>query len=227
SQAAPGAAPGVGPQPPAGQDQVNTALEDLMSRLDYDLPPMQTLAGASDTRFNELMRQAESELAASNYLAAEQFYRRAILEQPDRPLAQVGLIHAQLGAGMVRSAAFNLRRLFEEHPELIAARYEAHLLPSASRMQWIQGELQRMMSGTMDSPADPALMLAYVGYQAGSRPLVRYGLATAQARSPRDPLLPLLRRIWLEESPGDQGASSEDAAQPAQQPSSPPEADGK
>ena len=40
-------------------------------------------------------------------------------------------------------------------------------------------------------------MMAYLGYQVDSRQLIRYGLAVAESRAPKDPLRPLLRRIWL------------------------------
>ena len=49
------------------------------------------------------------------------------------------------------------------------------------------------------SSADPGIMMAYLGYQINSRQLVRYGLALAQTSDARDPLLPLLRQIWLDE----------------------------
>ena len=52
------------------------------------------------------------------------------------------------------------------------------------------------------SSAEPGLMMAYLGYQVGSRQLIRYGLAVGEARAPKDPLFPLLRRIWLDEQRG-------------------------
>ena len=99
---------------------------------------------------------------------------------------------------MIRSAAHSLRILYEKHPELIATRYGENLLPKASRLKWVQGELQNMINNPT-STADPGLMMAYLGYQVDSRQLIRYGLAVAEGRSPKDPLLPLLRRIWLDE----------------------------
>ena len=51
--------------------------------------------------------------------------------------------------------------------------------------------------------AEPGLILAYLGYQLNAEPLVQYGLSVAQERTPRDPLMPLLDRIWREQA-GDQ-----------------------
>lgn len=173
----------------------------LVDQLNYDLPRLETLAGQRESRVNETIRKAEADLAAGKYFAAEGLYRQALTDQPNDPLIRAGLIHAQLGAGMIRSAAYNLRLLFEEHPELIAARYDAKLLPAATRLKWVQNELQKMIDDP-SSNADAGLMLAYLGYQVDSPQLIRYGLAKAEARAPKDPLFPLLRRIWLDESAG-------------------------
>ena len=99
---------------------------------------------------------------------------------------------------MIRSAAYNLRLLFQEHPELIAAKYDAKLLPAAARLKWVQAEVQKMIDDPAGN-ADAGLMLAYLGYQVDSQQLIRYGLANAEAMAPQDPLFPLLRRIWLDE----------------------------
>jgi hypothetical protein len=173
-------------------------LEALVKQLDYDPAPLETLAGRRESRINDLLQKAEGDLAAGRYFAAESRYAQALSHAPKEPLIRAGLVNAQLGAGMIRSAAHNLRLHYERHPELIAARYGEKLLPSPDRLKWVQGELQNMIHNPT-STADPGLMMAYLGYQVESRQLIRYGLAVAEARSPKDPLLPLLRRIWLDE----------------------------
>ncbi len=174
-------------------------VKDVVGQLNYDLPRLQSLASNRQTRVAETMREAEAALAEGRYLTAEARYRQLLRELKDDPMPRVGLIHAQLGAGMFRSAGMNLRALFVQHPELIAARYDARLLPPEDRLQWIQTELQNVISQGEGGP-DAPLLLAYLGYQADSRQLVRYGLALAQAQSPRDPLLAVIREIWLDES---------------------------
>jgi hypothetical protein len=175
-------------------------LKKLVEELDYDLPPLESLAGDVETRVNERMKLAESALIAGKYLTAESLYQRVLIDAPNMTMARVGLVHAQLGGGLIRSAAFNLRLLFEEHPELIATHYAENLLPNGSRLQWVQNELQKMITDA-NSPGDAGLMLAYLGHQVGSRQLVRYGLAVTEADNPNDALVPLLRQIWL----GDKG----------------------
>jgi hypothetical protein len=184
------------------------ALERLMENLDYDVR-LESMVADREGRVNELFEQAETQMAGGKFLEAERTYRLLRVTDPDNPLARSGLIHAQLGAGMIRSAAFNLRDLFEQHPELIATRYGEKILPPRDRMEWLRGELQRMVDSNSSS-FDPGMMLAYLGHQVESRQLVRYGLAIAEEAAPRDPLLPVLRRIWLDEK---EQADSEPADQ--------------
>ncbi|MEM8737766.1 MAG: hypothetical protein AAGG38_04720 [Planctomycetota bacterium] len=182
----------------AGQS-ARTAVDGLMENLSYNVR-LETLVAEREGRLNELFQQAEDQLAAGQFLNAERTYRQIRLEAPGNPLGQAGLIHTQIGAGMVRSATFNLRALFEQHPELIATRYGENLLPPAERLEWLQQELQRMINADSNALA-PGIMLAYLGHQVESRQLVRYGLAIAEDAAPRDPLIPVLRRIWLEQKP--------------------------
>ncbi len=203
------------------EEEVEGALAELLQKLNYELPRLTTLAGRNESTLNERMRAAEAELASGNFFAAEGKFREVLLYASEEPLARVGLIHAQLGAGMMRSAATNLRILFEKHPELIAVRYDERLLPNESRLKWIQGELDRIV-GSGDPSPDAGMLMAYLGHQAGSRQLVRYGLAIAEARSPRDPLLAVMRHIWLEaptqdrgEGPDPDGAATGDGSRDA------------
>ena len=180
-------------------DATESETGSAIDQLNYDLPRIKTLASDKKTRIDEMTREAEAALANGKYLTAENRYRQILLDTNNDPLPQAGLIHAQLGAGMFHSAGNNLRALFQQHPELIAARYDAKLLPPQERLEWIQQELQSVISqgeGGKDAP----LLLAYLGYQADSRQLVRYGLALAQSKSPRDPLLLVVREIWLDEA---------------------------
>lgn len=172
-------------------------LGKLLSDLDYDLPRLDTLAGSDDNRINGLMSRGEKELKAGRYTVSESIYRQVLREKGDDPLAKAGLIHSQMGAGMIRSSAFNLRGLFSDHPELIALRYDSKLLPDTERLRWLQGRLQKQISD--ESPgSEPGLILAYLGYQLEAKPLIEFGLSVAESEAPRDPLMPVLRRIWLE-----------------------------
>jgi hypothetical protein len=153
------------------------------------------MAGTRSDRINGLLRAAETDMQAGKYFDAEGKYRLVLEFVSDQPLAAIGQVNAQLGAGMARSACMNLRALFEQHPEIIAAQYGSRLLPRADRLESLRLELEDMIRTT--GRVEPALMLAYLGYQTRSPELVRYGLDLAQARSPNDPLIRLVRSLWL------------------------------
>ncbi len=182
-------------------DESGEDVQGVVDQLNYSLPRIETLASSKQDRIARLTREAETALADGKYLSAESRYRQILLDVKNDPMPQIGLVHAQLGAGMFRSAGMNLRSVFSQHPELIAARYDAKLLPPESRLQWVQQEIQAAISQN-EGGKDAPLLLAYMGYQADSRQVVRYGLALAQSKSPRDPLLSVLREIWLDESDG-------------------------
>lgn len=171
-------------------------LQGLLKKLDHHLPRVSSLAGELDTAISKLMRQAQDDVHAGRYLDAQDRYQRVLLLRSDEPMARVGLIHAQIGAGLIRSAHFNLRWLFDRHPELIAVRYDPALLPDAERLKWISGQLMKNLQYTNDP--GPALLLAYLGYQNEATRLVKFSLDLATAYSPNDPLITMLRHIWID-----------------------------
>ena len=178
-----------------------------MEKLDQNLPVVQSLAGNRHDRINGLLREGEVQLAKGEYFAAERVYRHVLAVVPGHPMARIGLVHAQLGAGMIRSAAYTLRALFDQHPELIATHYNPSILPPVERIKWVRGELEKMIRTT--NRQEPALLLAYLGYQMYQPDLVRYGLDLAEARQVDDPLITLLRGIWLEEHNPAKGQAGE------------------
>ena len=189
----------VDPNAPVEGEEVEdtSAVERVLGTLNYDLPRLESFAGQQRTRLNEYLRQAEQDMAEGKYFDAEENYRLVLIAQPGHPMARVGRIHAFIGAGMMDSAAKQLRSLLEDHPELIATRYDAKLLPAPERLRWAVEQLQSMLRSSKSSAS--GILLAYMGYQLEQRPLVEYGLDLAQARDPLDPLNTVLRRIWLDE----------------------------
>lgn len=208
--------------PDQQKDQANESIEKLIATLKASLPARKTLAGDTESEVNKTMRQAELDLNAGRYFRAEQRYQRVLRLRPGYPLARIGLVHSQLGAGLMRSAAYNLRNVFSAHPELISTRYEAHVLPSQERLDWVREQLDTMVSRTT-TRSEPGILIAYLGHQASNQSLVLYGLDLAQARDPDDMLIPLLRRIWIDQknSKGEQPKAHE-AAKEAE-----PKADAK
>lgn len=196
-------------EPSRGSSEREAAAADLgelLNRLDYDVR-LETLIAQREGRAASLYQSAEDDLAAGRFINAERTYRQLRLEDAANPLGRAGLVHAQLGAGMMRAASYNLRALFEAHPELVATRYGERLLPNSERMVWLQGELQRSIDDA-GATGQTGLMMAYLGHQVESRQLVRYGLAIAREADSDDPLLPLLERIWLNEKGANPGAQA-------------------
>ena len=94
----------------------------------------------------------------------------------------------------------------ETHPEVIGVRYTGGAMPTPARLNSLKDELRRPVDKSIVDrgpvPEESALLLAYIGYQTNDRDAVRTGLDTlAKSPSgPRDPLIPVLRRVWLEET---------------------------
>jgi len=208
-------------------DEAARTTDRLVQALDASGVTVESMAGNRQTMTNRLLAEAEAALAAGRYFDAEKSYRRVLQVNPRYPLARIGMVHAQLGAGLVRSAAGNLREVFNAHPELIAVHYEAKLLPNEDRLIWARGELESMIDRT--NRQEPALLLAYLGYQTANKELVRYGLARAEARQPGDSLIGLLRRIWLSDhaAPRDAEPSPQTTPQPTPESGATPADPGK
>jgi len=187
---------------PPGREAGDPTLQDLVDRLDYEMEPMQSLAGQTDDLRDQAMRQAEQQMAEGRYFDADRSYGRALMLRPDSPLAVVGKVHAQIGAGLYLTAGQTLRSLLSAHPELIAARYGQPLLPEEDRLERVRVQLQAMLKRQPDDLQAP-LLLAYLAYQRGDQAAVREHLQLLEARKPDDSIVPLLRRIWLDPETAD------------------------
>jgi len=170
-------------------------LEALLEKLDYKAAPLTSLAGNTDNEFNRQMVQAENLMKQGKFFDAEEAYNAADTLRPEDPMAMVGRINAQLGAGLYMSSSRNLRRLFNDHPELIAASYDPALLPTGDRLIRIEDDLNDMLESNPDS--DVPMLIAYLAYQREKPERVRHALNVLSTRRPSDPLVPLLKRIWL------------------------------
>ncbi len=173
-------------------------------------------AGTRDA-FREHMESGQRLLTRERFFDAEERFTRALALQPGDVTAQVGRIHAQLGAGMYLSASMNLRVLIFQNPELVAMRFDEKLLPGKERREQIMSKLRAKagIGAGADASAkgDPqlrresGLLLAYLGRQSGDRVAVRDGLAAIRAvndlyaddesQASERRLLDLLERVWL------------------------------
>jgi hypothetical protein len=147
-------------------------------------------------RFFDLLRTAEDRLREGEYFFAERRFIRALRFIPGHPMATAGLGHAQLGAGLYNSSSLTLRNLLMKHPEMIDVRYEVGLLPNRVRLLEAVDVL-REGSRLPDEQIGNGFLLAYIGHQLNDRALVEDGLSAIEEAGPEEPLLPLLREIWL------------------------------
>jgi hypothetical protein len=156
--------------------------------------------------YTEHMRIAQTELGKNHYFDAEEEFTRALAGKPADPMALVGRIHAQLGAGTNLSAWMNLRSLFLAHPELLGARYAAALLPEPARLEEITVQLRTIMDKGGPLHREAAMLLAYVGYQSNDSAALEDGLrAMGQAKEGRaDALSDLMAAVWSGHQPAPQ-----------------------
>lgn len=188
------------PDPDPDGDGPAPTLDELVGKIDYDLAPLRTLAGASETFLSEAMTRAERAMGEERYFDAELNYAQALRHKPGYPLAVVGKVHAQLGAGLFTSAGRTMGVLFKHHPELIAARYTRPLLPSAERLSFVASQLHKL-ADAKPRAVEPALLLAYIAYQQNDNHACAAALDRLQQADGDDKLLPLLKRIWLNPAP--------------------------
>jgi len=167
--------------------------------------------------FREHMDAGQRLLTRERFFDAEERFTRALALRPGDLTAQIGRIHAQLGAGMFLSSAMNLRLLMLQNPELLAMRFDETLLPGPERQKRIIKSLRKKLGIGEDaddvSKGDPqlrreaGLLLAYLGRQTGDRSAIIDGFAAMRAvndlyaddesQATERRLLELLERVWL------------------------------
>ena len=112
-------------------------------------------------------------LAMGRYFDAEAKFAAALSSRPGDATAQVGRLHAQIGGGLLSSAARNLRVLVAESPIVIGVRYGPSLLPAPNRLDAVRERLlgQRDVEKRSASAqaTDAALLDAYLAYQLDDR----------------------------------------------------------
>ncbi|MBO6512959.1 MAG: hypothetical protein JJ974_03205 [Phycisphaerales bacterium] len=185
--------------------------------------------------FAEHMVAGERLLAQGRYFDAEERFTYAMSVRSGNISAQLGRLHAQIGAGLVLSGSMNLQALLTEHLELVSTRYSGDLLPSEERIRKLLGVL-RERAGLDERPASvppepeeirvaSGILIAYLGFQIGDAEQMESGLAVVREHgtNPDQRLARLLGQIWgavLEETgpgmdqpgimrPGERGDSDE------------------
>jgi len=157
---------------------------------------VERLAGGEDSRFDELMRNAEDQLRTGEYFRAQQSFTRALRFIPGHPLATVGLAHAQLGSGLYLSSALTLRSLFTHQPEMIDAAFDPGLMPNRPRLDRAMETLRTRFESDRDA-ASSGFLFAYIGHLLTDQALMEEGIAVIEKSAPDDAIALLLRRVWL------------------------------
>jgi tetratricopeptide (TPR) repeat protein len=176
---------------------------DIDAMLDRYLPKniredvrLQDLAGQTDSLFDEQMRRAQALLNEGRYFDAESYFTTALAARPSHPLAKIGKLNSQIGAGLFLSAGATLRGLVVTHPEVFAVRYDERVLPSRERLDEIIEMLQERLVKRPSFTATTALLLSYLGHAVNDPELVESGLEQLEAIDDPDNLVPLLRALW-------------------------------
>ena len=158
-------------------------------------------AGKYRTRFDELVQLGELALEQGKYFDAQRRFNQALQFIPGHPLATAGLGHAKIGAGLYLSAGYILQSLLSFQPEMIDVEYDPILLPP--RLELVRAAVT--ISNRLDIERDAgtyAFLLAYIGHQLHDEEMVTKGLNTlAIYTGANDPLVPLLKSIWLKQKP--------------------------
>lgn len=228
--AAPGATGATGPTgrkgtPEPGRDDIATpeALKILRSTKER----VNTLAAPGFDGYANAMKIGQEHLAGGRFFDAEERFTSALATRPGDPMAAAGRINAEIGAGMYLSAAINIRGLLVEHPEMTGAKYGPDLMPKADRIGVILDRLTEIVGERSDQSRDAALLLAFLGYQAGRQDSVRRGLDALSERV--DPAKPdqlsrvaeMVRGVWIE-GPGGEKPKPAPSGSPTPAPSPTP-----
>ncbi len=175
--------------------------------------------------YAEHMLAGQRLIAQGRYFDAEERFTHALSIKPGDIPSQLGRLHAQIGAGMVLSAAVNLQSLFSMYPEVVASRYTGKLLPDAKRIEslmvrlkersGIQGPEHSMrMLESNQIQVSSAILLAYLGYQVNDQDALVRGLAMVhKVGSDIDRrFASLLTQVWIiEEQPETDSSGAQDA----------------
>lgn len=143
--------------------------------------------------YAEHLAAGEALLAEGRYFDAEERFASALGIRRGDVTAQIGRLHAQIGAGLYLSASLNMQGLAAERPEMFSAKYAANLLPTRQRLDEVITVLREMIDGKSDASrrASPqvrqasGLILGYLGYQLGMPELVTEGMTDFRTRATR------------------------------------------
>ena len=174
--------------------------------------------------YGEHMKAGENLLTQGRYFDAEERFTHALGIRRGDVTAQIGRMHAQIGAGLVVSASVNLQTLMSEHIEIVSRRYEGKLLPDEQRINELITSL-RKRAMLDERPAYIAaessrvqvacgLMIAYLGYQIDDQQQMNDGFSVVRRLGTDDDrrLIHLLDTVWTAVMDAQDSGSSQSGA---------------
>jgi len=178
--------------------------------------------------YSEHISAGERLLAKGRYFDAEERFTNALAIRQGDVSAQLGRLHAQIGAGLVISASVNLQGLMSEHLEVVSRRYAGELLPSEDRLEdlifnlRVRAGLDERRPGTIEESVQvrvaSGLLIAYLGYQLDDAEQMNDGLSVIRRiGSGHDArLVRLLETVWgsVMESDGVSGGRDGSESEP-------------
>lgn len=194
-------ATGAAPEPAAAERMPVDELAALLR----PRGTVTTLTPQQKTQVEEFIARGEARLREGEYFLAEQLFDRALRIAPGHPMAQIGVVHANLGAGLYLSAAVQLRQIIADQPAMVGLKFDPALLPPQARLEQNLRAIRELMGRSTIDRNDYALMLAYLAHQldgVGGRSTVeqmREGLDAIQGGNAEETLRLLLKKVWLGE----------------------------
>lgn len=150
-------------------------------------------SAATRNVFAEHLAAGQDLMAKGRYFDAEERFATALGIRRGDVTAQMGRLHAQIGAGLYLSASLNIQALASSNPEVFGARYAPALLPSAQRLDEIIIVLSRLVDDSTQEArrASPqvrqsaGLLLGYLGFQLDRPELIERGMTSFLERATR------------------------------------------
>lgn len=148
-----------------------------------------------DSAFNTLMSRGSDSLKAGKYLDAVGQFQSALAAKPEDPLAVVGRAHAELGAGLYSSSAFDLKFVYTRRPEMVSLKYDVGSFIPGPRQDVLLADLAKL-SDNKDTADMSSFLYCYLCYQTSRTPEMQAELKKWGARDGHDAWQGVLQRAW-------------------------------
>ncbi|MFG0258575.1 MAG: hypothetical protein ACF8GE_11795 [Phycisphaerales bacterium JB043] len=190
---------------PEDEGDISEAADALRSDEPFEIERFVDSNLTDESFFQEHMKKGQELLGEGRWFLAEERFGAALRINSGNPLAMAGRLHAQLGAGLFRSAIISLHSLFDAHPEMLGVRYDSALLPSESRLDLLLVSFRSQSGGDSGSDRDTAFLMAYLAWQLDRKDILSEAFVQIERINDEledvEPLYELARELWLPLSP--------------------------